>query len=190
MGLTRWLLAVLQRGNIPISPRSSCGSLRSLVNLDASVLVFMVAGVPCLQNVTAATAHTKDKEGDLSKPSKDGEQAKARAPSDPQANVFVLRKMVEEVFTVLYSKKSPAACASSPQRSDVPLRRLCACVGEALGKSSLLPVPYDAILKEPGCVVAHGLPDGVALKKPCEYDTKTLMKILEQSHRIQFSVSR
>lgn len=67
---------------------------------------------------------------------------------------------------------------------------MCPCAGEALGKSSLLPVPYDAILKEPGCVVAHGLPDGVGLKKPCEYDTKTLMKILEQSHRIQFSVSR
>lgn len=70
------------------------------------------------------------------------------------------------------------------------LRRLCPCAGEALGKNSLLPVPYDAILKEPGCVVAHGLPDGVGLKKPCEYDTKTLMKILEQSHRIQFSVNR
>ncbi|TNM84508.1 hypothetical protein fugu_008686 [Takifugu bimaculatus] len=119
--------------------------------------------VPCLQNVTTANAHTKDKDGDLSKPSKDGEHGKARA-SDPQANVFVLRKMVEEVFTVLYS--------------------------EALGKNSLLPVPYDSILKEPGCVVAHGLPDGVGLKKPCEYDTKTLMKILEQSHRIQFSVNR
>uniref|UniRef100_H3CGH0 GTF2I repeat domain containing 1 n=1 Tax=Tetraodon nigroviridis TaxID=99883 RepID=H3CGH0_TETNG len=105
-----------------------------------------------------------NKEGELGKPGKDGEHGTARAPSDPQANVFVLRKMVEEVFTVLYS--------------------------EALGKSSLLPVPYDAILKEPGCVVAHGLPDGVGLKKPCEYDTRTLMKILEQSHRIQFSVTR
>lgn len=51
-------------------------------------------------------------------------------------------------------------------------------------------MPYDAILKEPGCVVAHGLPEGVGLKKPCEYDTRTLMKILEQSHRIQFSINR
>lgn len=63
----------------------------------------VVPGVPCLQNVTTANAQTKDKDGDLSKPSKDGEHGKARA-SDPQANVFVLRKMVEEVFTVLYSK--------------------------------------------------------------------------------------
>lgn len=60
----------------------------------------VVPGVPCLQNVTAANAHTKDKDGDLSK---DGEHGKGRA-SDPQANVLVLRKMVEEVFTVLYSK--------------------------------------------------------------------------------------
>lgn len=63
----------------------------------------VVPGVPCLQNATTANAHTKDKDGDLSKPGKDGEPGKARA-SDPQANVFVLRKMVEEVFTVLYSK--------------------------------------------------------------------------------------
>jgi len=62
--------------------------------------------------------------------------------------------------------------------------------GEAVGKSSLVPVPYEWIQKDPGCVAAHGLPEGVALQKPSEYDTKTLMKILEQSHRIQFSVKR
>lgn len=59
-----------------------------------------------------------------------------------------------------------------------------------MGKSTLVPVPYDRIQKDPGCVLAHGLPEGVSLKKPCEYDTKTLMKILEQSHRIQFTVKR
>lgn len=59
-----------------------------------------------------------------------------------------------------------------------------------MGKSTLVPVPYERIQKDPSCVVAHGLPDGVGLKKPCDYDTKTLMKILEQSHRIQFSVKR
>ncbi|KAI3373996.1 hypothetical protein L3Q82_022561 [Scortum barcoo] len=120
--------------------------------------------VPCVQSLTTANAHTKDQEGDLSKLSKDGEHGKPRAPSDAQSNIFVLRKMVEEVFTVLYS--------------------------EAVGKSSLVPVPYEWIQKDPSCVVAHGLPEGVALKKPSEYDTKTLMKILEQSHRIQFTVKR
>lgn len=120
----------------------------------------------CLQNVSAApNAHqTKEKDSDLCRPSKDGDLGKARAPSEPQSNIFVLRKMVEEVFTVLYS--------------------------EAVGKSTLVPVPYERIQKDPACVVAHGLPDGVGLKKPCDYDTKTLMKILEQSHRIQFSVKR
>ncbi|XP_014853607.1 PREDICTED: general transcription factor II-I repeat domain-containing protein 1 [Poecilia mexicana] len=119
---------------------------------------------PCLQSLTAVNTHTKDQEGDPIKLSKDGEHAKQRAPSDPQSNVFVLRKMVEEVFTVLYS--------------------------EALGKSSLVPVPYEWIQKDPGCVVAHGLPEGVVLKKPSEYDTKTLMKILEHSHRIHFTAKR
>ncbi|KAM9332064.1 general transcription factor II-I repeat domain-containing protein 1 [Pholidichthys leucotaenia] len=120
--------------------------------------------VPCVQNLTAVNIHTKDQEGDLCRPNKEGEHGKPRAPSDPQSNVFVLRKMVEEVFTVLYS--------------------------EAVGKSSLVPVPYEWIQKDPGCVVAHGLPDGVVLKKPSEYDTKTLMKILEQSHRIHFTMKR
>ncbi|KAK5858273.1 hypothetical protein PBY51_002426 [Eleginops maclovinus] len=119
---------------------------------------------PCLQNVSSANAHTKEQEGDLSKLSNDGEHGKPRAPSEAQSNIFVLRKMVEEVFTVLYS--------------------------EAVGKSSLVPVPYERIQKDPSCVVAHGLPEGASLKKPSEYDTKTLMKILEQSHRIQFTVKR
>ncbi|XP_033969946.1 LOW QUALITY PROTEIN: general transcription factor II-I repeat domain-containing protein 1 [Trematomus bernacchii] len=119
---------------------------------------------PCLQNVPSANAHTKEQEVDLSKLSKDGDHGKPRAPSEAQSNIFVLRKMVEEVFTVLYS--------------------------EAVGKSSLVPVPYERILKDPGCVVAHGLPEGASLKKPSEYDTKTLMKILEQSHRIQFTVKK
>lgn len=62
--------------------------------------------------------------------------------------------------------------------------------GEAVGKSSLVPVPYDWILKDPSSVVVYGLPDGVTLRKPSEYDTKTLMKILEQSNRIRFIVKR
>lgn len=66
----------------------------------------LALGLPCLQNLTTANAHTKDQEGDISKLSKDGEHGKPRAPSDAQSNIFVLRKMVEEVFTVLYSKES------------------------------------------------------------------------------------
>uniref|UniRef100_A0A3B3Q2X6 GTF2I repeat domain containing 1 n=1 Tax=Paramormyrops kingsleyae TaxID=1676925 RepID=A0A3B3Q2X6_9TELE len=61
---------------------------------------------------------------------------------------------------------------------------------EAAGKSSLVPVPYEWILKDPSSVSVHGLPDGISLRKPTEYDTKTLMKILEQSNRIRFTVKR
>ncbi|KAM7373998.1 hypothetical protein PAMP_006677 [Pampus punctatissimus] len=142
---------------------------------------------PCLQSLTTANAHTKDQEVDLSKLSKDSEHGKPRAPSDAPSNIFVLRKMVEEVFTVLYTDyivldlRLPPFLAKSSHR-------LLEYAGEAVGKSSLVPVPYEWIQKDPGCVVAHGLPEGVTLKKPSEYDTKTLMKILEQSHRIQFIV--
>ncbi|XP_077448011.1 general transcription factor II-I repeat domain-containing protein 1 isoform X1 [Stigmatopora argus] len=113
---------------------------------------------------------TKDQDADTVK---EGEQAKtSRAPplppppppADAQSNVFVLRKMVDEVFTVLYS--------------------------EAAGKSTLVPVPYDRLQKEPTCLTAYGLPEGVSLRKPSEYDAKTLIKILEQSHRIHFTVTR
>lgn len=120
---------------------------------------------PGLQNPTLnpTPGSTKDQDPEARESGADGEAGKVRAP-DGRDNVFILRKMVEEVFTVLYS--------------------------EAVGKSSLVPVPYDWIQKDPGCVVAHGLPDGVALKRPSEYDTPTLMKILELSHRIHFTVKR
>lgn len=64
------------------------------------------------------------------------------------------------------------------------------CAGEAAGKSTLVPVPYEWLQKEPACLVARGLPEGVSLRKPSEYDSKTLIKILEQSHRIHFTVTR
>lgn len=120
--------------------------------------------VPCLQTLTSVNSHAKVQEGETSKLGKEASHGKQRALSDNHSNVFVLRKMVEEVFSVLYS--------------------------EAVGKSSLVPVPYDWILKDPSPVVVHGLPEGICLRKPSEYDTKTLMKILEQSNRIHFTVKR
>ncbi|XP_072445512.1 general transcription factor II-I repeat domain-containing protein 1 isoform X4 [Chiloscyllium punctatum] len=83
---------------------------------------------------------------------------------DPMTDVFVLRKMVEEVFAVLYS--------------------------EALEKSSIVPVPYEKILKDPPSVVVHGLPDGVSFKRPSEYEAHTLKRILERSNRIRFILKR
>ncbi|KAL4660576.1 general transcription factor II-I repeat domain-containing protein 1 isoform X1 [Arapaima gigas] len=120
--------------------------------------------VPCLQTRTVANAHTKVQDGDAGKTSKDTGHVAQWPSTESHSNVFVLRKMVEEVFSVLYS--------------------------EAVGKSSLVPVPYDWILKEPSSVLVYGLPDGVSLRKPSEYDMKTLMKILEQSNRIRFTVKR
>lgn len=75
-----------------------------LLKVERDFSSYPASGVPCLQNLTAANSHTKDQEGDLSKLSKDAEHGKPRAPSDAQSNIFVLRKMVEEVFTVLYSE--------------------------------------------------------------------------------------
>lgn len=85
-------------------------------------------------------------------------------------------------------KKRDVQYLAQKQKHYYPLK--CNVSGEAVGKSSLVPVPYDWILKDPSSVVVYGLPDGVTLRKPSEYDTKTLMKILEQSNRIRFIVKR
>ncbi|XP_072496273.1 general transcription factor II-I repeat domain-containing protein 1 isoform X5 [Notamacropus eugenii] len=87
-----------------------------------------------------------------------------RVSPDQGSDVYLLRKMVEEVFDVLYS--------------------------EALGKASVVPVPYEKLLKEPGSLAVHGLPDGLGFRKPSDYDLKALMAILEQSHRIRFKLKR
>ncbi|CAH2222841.1 Hypothetical predicted protein [Pelobates cultripes] len=82
----------------------------------------------------------------------------------PPSDIYLLRKMVEEVFDMLYS--------------------------EALGKSNIVPVPYDKILKDPGSLIVQGFPDGISLRKPAEYDVKSLMLILEHSHRLRFKLKR
>ncbi|KAI5608378.1 general transcription factor II-I repeat domain-containing protein 1 isoform X1, partial [Silurus asotus] len=122
--------------------------------------------VSCLQALNSISSHTKVPDTESSRTGKDGlpSAKQQRNLTDAHSNIFVLRKMVEEVFSVLYS--------------------------EAVGKSSLVPVPYEWIQKEPSAVIIHGLPEGVTLRRPAEYDTKTLMKILEQSNRIRFIVKR
>ncbi|XP_026871688.2 general transcription factor II-I repeat domain-containing protein 1 isoform X2 [Electrophorus electricus] len=121
--------------------------------------------VSCLQALNSVNSHAKVTDAECSRAGKESiTPGKQRTLADTHSNIFVLRKMVEEVFSVLYS--------------------------EAVGKSTLVPVPYDYIQKEPAAVLVHGLPDGVNLRRPAEYDTKTLMKILEQSNRIRFIVKR
>ncbi|XP_053411774.1 general transcription factor II-I repeat domain-containing protein 1 isoform X3 [Nycticebus coucang] len=80
------------------------------------------------------------------------------------SDVYLLRKMVEEVFDVLYS--------------------------EALGRESVVPLPYERLLREPGLLAVQGLPEGLAFRRPAEYDPKALMAILEHSHRIHFKLKR
>ncbi|XP_064152172.1 general transcription factor II-I repeat domain-containing protein 1 isoform X5 [Loxodonta africana] len=87
-----------------------------------------------------------------------------RSTLEHSSDVYLLRKMVEEMFDVLYS--------------------------EALGKASVVPLPYERLLKEPGLLAVQGLPEGLAFRKPAEYDPKALMAILEHSHRIRFKFKR
>ncbi|NXI46271.1 GT2D1 protein, partial [Galbula dea] len=61
---------------------------------------------------------------------------------------------------------------------------------EAVGKSSVVPLPYERFLKEPGSLAVAGLPEGISFKKPMEYDVKSLMAILEHSHSIRFRLKR
>ncbi|MGH0136018.1 UNVERIFIED_CONTAM: hypothetical protein FKN15_060941 [Acipenser sinensis] len=114
---------------------------------------------PCLP---VSPLPVKPPDNEVPKPAKECSRGAPHAPDEPQTDIFALRKMVEEVFSVLYS--------------------------EAVGKSSLVPVPYERVLKEPGSLGVLGLPQGVSLRKPSEYDAKTLMKILEQSNRLRFVV--
>lgn len=59
-----------------------------------------------------------------------------------------------------------------------------------MGKSSVVPLPYERFLKEPGLLAVTGLPEGISFKKPLEYDVKSLMAILEHSHSIRFRLKR
>uniref|UniRef100_A0A8C0KBK1 GTF2I repeat domain containing 1 n=1 Tax=Canis lupus dingo TaxID=286419 RepID=A0A8C0KBK1_CANLU len=87
-----------------------------------------------------------------------------RSSLEHGSDVYLLRKMVEEVFDVLYS--------------------------EALGRASVVPLPYERLLREPGLLAVQGLPEGLAFRRPADYDPKALMAILEHSHRIRFKLKR
>ncbi|XP_046522560.1 general transcription factor II-I repeat domain-containing protein 1 isoform X4 [Equus quagga] len=93
-----------------------------------------------------------------------GSRSIPRSSLEHGSDVYLLRKMVEEVFDVLYS--------------------------EALGRASVVPLPYERLLREPGLLAVQGLPEGLAFRRPAEYDPKALMAILEHSHRIRFKLKR
>ncbi|ERE75452.1 general transcription factor II-I-like protein [Cricetulus griseus] len=62
--------------------------------------------------------------------------------------------------------------------------------GKALGKSTVVPVPYEKMLRDQSAVVVQGLPEGVAFKHPEHYDLATLKWILENKAGISFIIKR
>ncbi|XP_012925927.2 general transcription factor II-I isoform X1 [Heterocephalus glaber] len=66
----------------------------------------------------------------------------------------------------------------------------CFCYGKALGKSTVVPVPYEKMLRDQSAVVVQGLPEGVAFKHPENYDLATLKWILDNKAGISFIIKR
>ncbi|XP_075708989.1 general transcription factor II-I repeat domain-containing protein 1 isoform X3 [Rhinoderma darwinii] len=111
-----------------------------------------------------AGALRTEQETDVQRRSRDCTRNVQRVSPGPSSDIYLLRKMVEEIFDVLYS--------------------------EALGMSNVIPVPYDKIMKDPASLAVLGLPDGIHFQKPSEYNLKNLMLILEHSHHIRFKLQR
>lgn len=66
----------------------------------------------------------------------------------------------------------------------------CFCYGKALGKSTVVPVPYEKIQRDQSAVVVQGLPEGLAFMHPANYDVSTLKWILEHKSGISFIIKR
>ncbi|KAM6110702.1 general transcription factor II-I [Pterocles gutturalis] len=66
----------------------------------------------------------------------------------------------------------------------------CLCYGKALGKSTVVPVPYEKIQRDQSAVVVQGLPKGLAFKHPENYNASTLKRILENKSEISFIIKR
>ncbi|XP_027605727.2 general transcription factor II-I isoform X2 [Pipra filicauda] len=66
----------------------------------------------------------------------------------------------------------------------------CFCYGEALGTSTMVPVPYEKIQRDQSAVIVQGLPKGLAFKNPANYDVSTLKWILENKSGISFIIKR
>ncbi|XP_060029502.1 general transcription factor II-I isoform X9 [Erinaceus europaeus] len=103
----------------------------------------------------------------------------------------------EEKAAELHKMKSPSQ--SNPMSVDAmeieTLRKtvedyFCFCYGKALGKSTVVPVPYEKMLRDQSAVVVQGLPEGVTFKHPENYDLPTLKWILENKAGISFIIKR
>lgn len=56
--------------------------------------------------------------------------------------------------------------------------------GVGPGQASVVPLPYERC-PGAGLLARQGLPEGLAFRRPAEYDPQGLMAILEHSHRIR-----
>ena len=56
--------------------------------------------------------------------------------------------------------------------------------------TTVVPVPYEKMLRDQSAVVVQGLPEGVAFKHPENYDLATLKWILENKAGISFIIKR
>lgn len=63
-------------------------------------------------------------------------------------------------------------------------------LGKALGRSVMVPVPYEEIQRNQSAVIVQGLPEGLTLQHPSNYDVSTLKWILENKSAISFSINR
>ncbi|NXI51243.1 GTF2I factor, partial [Chloroceryle aenea] len=99
------------------------------------------------------------------------------------------------------SEMQKAKTLSPPKRLTVDIVELealrksvedffCFCYGKALGKSTVVPVPYEKIQRDQSAVVVQGLPEGLAFKHPANYDVSTLKWILENKSGISFIIKR
>ncbi|XP_045675531.1 general transcription factor II-I repeat domain-containing protein 2B isoform X2 [Phyllostomus hastatus] len=66
----------------------------------------------------------------------------------------------------------------------------CFCYGKALGTATMVPIPYEKMLRDQSAVVVQGLPEGVAFQHPENYDLATLKWILENKAGISFIINR
>lgn len=85
---------------------------------------------------------------------------------------------------------SPAFPSLQAKRWAIILPCLSLLSGKALGKSTVVPVPYEKMLRDQSAVAVQGLPEGVAFKHPENYDLATLKWILENKTGISFIIKR
>ncbi|XP_008849336.1 general transcription factor II-I repeat domain-containing protein 2 isoform X3 [Nannospalax galili] len=66
----------------------------------------------------------------------------------------------------------------------------CFCYGKALGKTAMVPVPYEQMNQDQAAVMVQGLPEGLTFQHPDSYDLPVLKWILQNKARISFVINR